>query len=84
MQPAPRICAHNFKDTLLKDRFFATFQVNICQKSDFLCLCDEPNTEEDVITVISFVFWGNVYQCKPELVVLKSIEIPKPLLQFIL
>ena len=85
MQPVPRICAHNFKDTPLKGRFFSTFQINVCQKSDFLCLCDELNAEEDlVITAISFLFWGNVYQCKPELVVLKSIKIPKPLLEFIL
>jgi len=85
MQPAPRICAHSLKDTLLKGRFFSSFQVNICQKSDFLCLCVELITEEDVvITAISFVFWGNVCQCKPKLVVLESIKIPKPLLEFIL
>jgi len=85
MQPTPRICAHSLKDTLFKGRFFSTFQVNISQISDFLCLFDELNTEEDVvITAISFVFWDNVYQCKPELVVLKSIKIPDPLLQFVL
>ena len=75
----------NFKDTLLKGRFFSIFQENICQKYVFLCLCSELNTEEDlVITAVSFVLWGKQCHWKLELVALKSIKIHKTLLQFVL